>query len=76
MGLLELDGQYTTKDRVLGQNLPDTGGNIIGLTPSLWFSTPHLILQLGVGFPILQNLNGKQTKTDYYVAGSLSWTIV
>ena len=75
MGLLEFDGLYTTKDRILGHSLPNTGGNIIGLTPSLWFSTQHLIMQLGVGFPIIQNLNGKQTKTDYYVAASLSWTI-
>ena len=75
MGLLELDGQYTTKDRVLGHSLENTGGNLIGLTPSIWFSTPHLILQLGVGFPIVENLNGKQNKTDYYIAGSFSWTI-
>lgn len=75
MGLLEFDGQYTTKDKVLGHRLVNTGGNTIGMTPSLWFSTRHLIMQLGVGFPIVQNLNGKQKKTDYYVAASLSWTI-
>ena len=75
MGLLEFDGQYTTKDKVLGHSLPNTGGNMIGLTPSLWFSTQQLIMQLGVGFPVVQNLNGKQKKTDYYVAASLTWTI-
>ena len=74
-GLLEFDGQYTEKDEVLGHHLPNSGGNVIALTPSLGFSTQHTILQVGVGFPIVQNLNGNQTKINYFIAANFSWTI-
>ncbi len=58
-GLVELDGQYTEKNQTFGHNLPNTGGNIIALTPSLSLSTSRFIAQAGVGFPILQQLNAR-----------------
>ena len=74
-GLLELDGQYTEKDHIFGFANPNSGGNIIALTPSLWLSSNHFIGQVGVGFPIVQNLNGNQANIDYFIATSLSWTL-
>lgn len=74
-GLLEFNGQYTAQDHVFGRLRPNTGGNVITLTPSLWFSTQRLIAQVGVGFPIVQNLYGNQTKMNYFIVTSMSWTI-
>lgn len=74
-GLLEVDGQYTQRDRVFGHELPNTGGNVVSVIPSLWLSTQNLIVQAGIGFPVVQNLYGNQTKMDYFIAGNVSWTI-
>lgn len=74
-GLVEMTGQYTEKDKILGVANPDSGGNIISLTPSLWLSTQKLIIQVGVGFPVVQDLYGNQTKTDYFIMTNVSWTI-
>jgi hypothetical protein len=73
--LLEFQGQYTAKDEIFGNSLRDTGGNVISLAPSLWFSTQRLILQAGVNIPVMQHLNGNQTKTNYAIAAMLTWTI-
>jgi hypothetical protein len=74
--LLELNGQYTIKDEILQLKLRNTGGNIITLTPSLSLATQDFIVQAGVGFPIVQTLNGNQQKMDYLVAANFTWTIV
>lgn len=74
-GMLEFDGQYTAKDHIYEHYNPNSGGNVIALTPSIWFSMKSFIAQVGVGFPVLQNLNGNQTKMDYFIAANFSWTI-
>lgn len=74
-GLLEMNGQYTEKNSFRGRSNPNSGGDIITLTPSLWLSSPWFIVQVGVGFPVLQQLNGNQTNMNYYIASNISWTI-
>lgn len=74
-GLLEMDGQYTDKDQVFGVQKPNTGGNMILLTPSILFSTSRLMIQVGYGYPVLQDLNGHQKHLDYLIAGNLIWTL-
>lgn len=73
--LLEINGQYSEKDKIQGEINNGSGGNTILLTPSLWFSTSKLILQLGIGFPIIQHLFGEQNKHHYLLAASLRWTL-
>lgn len=60
--LLELDGVYSWKDKIKGKIDRSSGGNVIYLTPSLWFSSERTIIQIGVGYPIVQHLIGKQAK--------------
>ncbi len=74
--LLEFNGQYTEKDQVYQYKLQNTGGNVMTITPSLSLATKDFIVQAGVGFPLLQNLNGSQQKMDYLVAANFTWTIV
>lgn len=59
--MFEIDGVYAWKDRIKGQIDPNSGGNVIYFTPSIWISSKHLIFQLGAG-PVLDQLNGHQPK--------------
>lgn len=72
--LIETDGQYSQKNKIAGVNDPDSGGNVIYLTPSLWFSSKQLIIQPGIGFPIVQHLFGHQNKNNYLLALNLTWS--
>lgn len=73
--LVELDGEYTDKDRSFGSSIPDTGGNVVYITPSLWFSTKTFILQAGISLPIIQQLNGIQNKNYCIASFSLAWNL-
>lgn len=72
--MTEFDGEYLEKDRVDGAMDPDSGGNTIYITPSLWFSTKKFIAQFGVAIPAVQQLNGEQDKTKYFITSSFGWT--
>ncbi len=61
-GMVEFDGQYSWKNTIKGKTDPNSGGNIIYLTPSIWVSSERIILQFGVGYPIVQRLFGNQSK--------------
>ncbi len=73
--MLEGDGTYTQKDRVQGSLDPNSGGNVIYLTPSFWASTKKLLFQLGAGWAVAQRLNGSQPQNTYLLAANLGWGI-
>lgn len=75
LGLLELNGQYSNKTKLGSHSAPNTGGNIIYATPSLWFSTPKIIVQVGISLPVLQYWYGNQSNISYYTSGIITWTI-
>ena len=72
--MVECDGIYGGKNKVQGKQDPNSGGNVIYVTPSLWLSTEKLILQLGAGGILTQHLYGNQTKYTYQVIFNLGWT--
>ncbi|WP_065235969.1 transporter [Legionella israelensis] len=65
-GLLEVNGEYVGKDKIAGSYDPDSGGNIIFITPSLMFSTERLMFQTGISLPLFQRLNGEQNRINSY----------
>lgn len=71
---LEFDGLYVGKDKINGVKDPNSGGNIILITPSLWFSTRHLIIQVGIAKYLVQHLFGVQKKEHYQLIGNIAWT--
>lgn len=71
---LELDGQYQRKNRLLGKIDPNSGGNAIYVTPSLWISSKEIAIQFGVSVPVNQNLFGNQRKFDYALNFNLAWS--
>lgn len=70
----ELDGTYFEKNKFDGFSNPNSGGNIIYATPSLWFSTKHWFFQLGLSLPVSQNWNGNQSKNNYLASATAGWT--
>lgn len=72
--MLEIDGQYFKRNRVHGKLDPDSGGNSIFVTPSLWISSKEMIIQFGVSVPINQNLFGHQRKFDYAFNFNFAWS--
>lgn len=73
--MVEGNGTYIQKTKENGVTDPNTGGNTLFVVPSLWASSKHLIFQLGVGVPVVQQLNGDQNKTRYLIVGGVGWTI-
>ncbi len=74
-GLLEFNGQYSDKTTLASHVVPNTGGNVIYATPSLWFSTPKIIVQVGISLPIAQYWYGNQSNISYYASSIITWTI-
>lgn len=73
--LVEANGTYTNDNRMRGHTDTNSGGNIVYITPSLWVSSKKLILQFGVGLPVVQNLHGHQNRENYLLIGNFGWTI-
>lgn len=71
--IIELDGLYKQRNKILGVIDKNSGGNQIFLGPSLWFSTKKLIVQGGISWVIYQHLFGKQNKDIVYVAFNFGW---
>lgn len=72
--MVDIDGQYNKKNKIHGDYDPNSGGNVIYLTPSLWISSKDLIFQFGVSFPVNQNWFGTQGKFDYALNLNISWS--
>jgi hypothetical protein len=71
--ITEVNGTYTQKNKINGAIDPNSGGNVVYLTPSFWASTKKLILQLGVGYAVTQHLFGNQNKNTYLITGNIGW---
>jgi len=69
--MVEFNGTYVEKNKMHGVIDPNSGGNSIFVTPSIWLSSKRWIIQWGIGFPIIQDLNGEQTKIKYSTACTL-----
>lgn len=73
-GLVEVNGIYIEKNKFIGEIDPNSGGNLVNIIPSLWFSTKKLFFQLGLGIPIFQAPNGDQNKIHYNPVASAGIT--
>jgi len=71
--IVEMSGNYTQKRKIDGLVNPNTGGNVILLGPSLWFSTPRFLMQAGVAGVPYQNLFGTQFSNKIYWALNCAW---
>lgn len=72
--MCEIDGLYSQKNRIRGKRDPDSGGNVVFVTPSLWISSKEMLLQFGVSVPVSQNLFGHQRKFNYALNFNFGWS--
>lgn len=71
--MLEFDGLYVQKSKVNDVLDQNSGGNLIIIGPSLWFSTQHFILQAGIAPVVHERLFGVQSKNHVYISFNLGW---
>jgi hypothetical protein len=72
--MVEWNGTYFWKDRYRGRTDPDSGGNVVYLTPSIWISSDRIIIQFGAGYPIIQHLFGDQSRKFLSFDFNFGWT--
>jgi hypothetical protein len=72
--MVEMDGTYSERSKIGGVIDPNSGGNVVVITPSLFLASKQsLVVQAGVGFPVVQQLFGHQNKNNYLLELKLSW---
>lgn len=69
--ILELNGESRAKERVGGITDPNSGGNLVYLSPGVRFGTGSWSASLSAGFPVVQSVNGTQHETDWRLLGGL-----
>ena len=63
--ILELNGEARTRQKIAGVRDPNSGGNLVYLSPGVRFGPEQWSASFSFGVPILQNLNGTQHETDW-----------
>ncbi len=71
--MLELDGQYYERNIIKGKIDHSSGGNIVLITPSLWFSNKRQLLQFGISFPVAQHWFGEKRKFNWVF--NINWAL-
>lgn len=71
--MLEMNGLYLQKDKFCGCLSHETGGNLIALGPTVWFSTQRFIFQTGILPVVYQHWNGNQRKITMFVDLNFEW---
>lgn len=71
--MVEFSGLYTEKSIINNQIDPNSGGNVIVVCPSFYFSTQRLILQAGIAAACGQKFFGNQGKDKYIAVATVGW---
>jgi hypothetical protein len=74
-GLLELDGIHKQRDVITCVKNPLSGGNLVYLGPSLFWSFSNVILQTGIQFPVMQHFRDPTERFGYRAALLVAWVL-
>ncbi len=80
-GFLEINGQYDPRIFTSHPVTHSSGGSVLSnghllfFSPSLFFSNPQWLFQIGVSLPITQHWLGTRDKVDYATAAGIAYTI-
>ncbi|MCE5317131.1 MAG: hypothetical protein LLG04_07190 [Parachlamydia sp.] len=72
--MVEINGEYASRNTEDGKINRDSGGNVVYVTPSLWISSENLVVQLGAGGILTQHLYGNQSRFTHQFVLNLGWT--
>jgi hypothetical protein len=69
--VLELNGEQVRQTRIRGAKVPNSGGNLVFLSPGVEFQpTSRLLLEFSSPIPVARDLNGRQLRpTSSYILG-------
>ncbi len=70
--ILELNGEWRDKEDTGGINDPNSGGNLLFLSPGVRASGNSWSASFSFGIPISSDLNGVQVEPDWRIIGGLS----
>ena len=71
--LLELNGEWRDKEEISGGRNPNSGGNVLYLSPGLRYGFAEILTpSLSIGVPIVTDLNGTQAEPDWRLIAGLS----
>ena len=71
--MLELNGEWHDKDETANVIDHNSGGHVLLLSPGLRVSTPGFSGFASFGVPIVNQMNGLQSKTEYRVLTGISY---
>jgi hypothetical protein len=66
--ILEFNGIFADKNESLGEEVSDSGGHTLFLSPGIQYVSQRVVYEFSFQQPILQDLNGNQLETDYKLA--------
>jgi hypothetical protein len=70
--VLELNGEWHAKQEIAGVSDPNSGGNVVFLSPGLRLSYERWSSFVSVGVPIVNDLNGLQAEPDWRLLTGVS----
>jgi hypothetical protein len=65
--VLEVNGEWHARQEIAGIKDPNSGGNVVFLSPGLRLSYDRWSSFVSVGMPVVNNLNGLQAESDWRV---------
>jgi hypothetical protein len=71
--IMEANGKWQQRQEIGGVEDPNSGGNIIYLSPGTRLCWKRLSLYLSLGFPVLQDLNGVQTDVGFRILSGIGF---
>ena len=69
--VLELNGEWQAKQNVSGETDPNSGGNVVFLSPGVRVASNRWSGFVTVGLPIVNDLNGLQSEPTYRLFGGV-----
>jgi hypothetical protein len=71
--VLELNGEWHAKQVIAGEKDPNSGGNVVYLSPGVRVSGANLSGYASVGVPVVNEVNGLQAKPGYRVLSGFAF---
>ena len=69
--VLELNGEWQAKQNISGETDPNSGGNVVFLSPGVRIASNRWSGFATVGIPIINDLNGLQSEPTYRLFGGV-----
>jgi len=69
--VFELNGEWQAKQNISGETDPNSGGNVVYLSPGMRIASNRWSGFVSVGLPIINDLNGLQSEPTYRLFGGV-----